>query len=96
MISKNHGVLPTDTTANVLEDSLLESFAYIALSLLVLVRTSLGYALGGIPLLTDEAALRLGAGRADRRIFRVRRRAFAVAGALHCWSTPLGSEPCCQ
>ena len=85
LISQNHGVLPTDTTANVLEGCLLESFAYIALSLLVGVpyecRVGVGAGLYFSRLCARRAAAanqpnrrwRLRAGRADRRIFHVRR-----------------------
>jgi uncharacterized protein len=66
LICQNRGVLPANGTANILEGCLLESFAYIALSLLLgalrmnvvvaltLTCTFLGYALAGLPLLVDQ------------------------------------------
>jgi succinate-acetate transporter protein len=68
IILENHGVLPAGGTANIVEGALMESFAYIALSLsvaatrmnvvmaLVLLCTFLGYALGGLPLITNDVA----------------------------------------
>jgi succinate-acetate transporter protein len=66
LILENHGVLPAGGTANIVEGALMESFAYIALSLFVaairmnvvlmltLICTFLGYALGGLPFITND------------------------------------------
>jgi succinate-acetate transporter protein len=66
LILVHHGVLPAGGTAHIVEGALMESFAYIALSLavaasrmnvvmmLVLACTFFGYALGGLPFITND------------------------------------------
>lgn len=66
LLLENRGVLPSGPAANVLQGCLIESFAYIALSLfvaatrmnlvlvLVLAATFFGFALSGLPLLTNQ------------------------------------------
>jgi succinate-acetate transporter protein len=74
IILQNRGVLPSDGTANILQGCLMESFAYIALSLLigairmnvvvvlVLACTFFGYLLSGLPFITTHFSQEVGAG----------------------------------
>ncbi|HJU16083.1 MAG TPA: GPR1/FUN34/YaaH family transporter [Stellaceae bacterium] len=66
LILVHSGILPGGGTATVVEGALMESWAYIALSLfaassrmnralmLVLICTLIGYALGGLPFITND------------------------------------------